>query len=125
MKLETWKKEGTLDKVKELTKYAKDKLQCSLSQLALAWSVRNGNVTTTILGATKPEQLQENLGCIPVARRMTAADDAAVEKILANAPEAYTGWGGNGFRPLERIESAEAPVRVMNFMLPPARTAKL
>merc|ERR1712079_305311 len=109
-KLETWKKDGTLDKVKELTKYAAEKLSCSVGQLALAWCVRNANATTTILGAQK----------------MTAADDEAVEKILANAPEDYSGWGGVGMRKIvNSIESAESPVRVSNFILPPTKRAKM
>lgn len=120
-KLETWKKDGTLDKVKELSKYASEKLACSVSQLALAWSIRNANATTTILGATKPEQLEENLGALAVAKKMTSADDEAVEAVLANMPEAYGGWGGAGMRQIQRLESAEAPVRVMNYMIPPQR----
>jgi len=125
-KLEAWKKDGTLDKVKELTKYASEKLSCSVSQLALAWSVRNANATTTILGATKPEQLKENIGAIAVAKKMTAADDEAVEKILGNAPEDYSGWGGVGMRKInDSIESAESPVRVTNFMLPPTKKTKM
>lgn len=125
VKLDSWKKDGTLDKVKELSKYASEKLDCSVSQLALAWSIRNANATTTILGATKPEQLRENLGAIAVAKKMTASDDDGVEAILGNAPDAYSGWGGAGMRQLERLESAEVPVRVTNFMLPPAKKQKI
>lgn len=53
--------------VRKLTKYAEDKFQCSVSQLALAWAAANPNVSTVILGATKPEQLKENFGAIPVS----------------------------------------------------------
>lgn len=120
-KLETWKSDGTLDKVKKLSALASEKLGCSVSQLALAWSIRNANATTTILGATKPEQLKENLGALAVARKMTAADDEAVEAVLGNKPEDYQGWGGAGMRQMERLESAETPVRVSNFVLQPAK----
>jgi len=32
-----------------------------MSTLALAWTIHNPNVSTCILGATKPEQLEENV----------------------------------------------------------------
>jgi len=119
--LDKWHNDGTLAKVDELEKYAKEKLECSVSQLALAWCVRNANATTTILGATKPHQLTQNLGALAVARKMTREDDDAVEDILKNAPEPYSGYGGNGVRKLERLESEDVPVRVSHLVLPPAR----
>lgn len=122
-KLETWQKDGTLEKVKQLSAYAAT-LSCSVGQLAIAWSIRNANATTTILGATKPEQLRENLGALAVAKRMTATEDAAVEAILGNKPEDYAGWGGAGMRQLARLETDEAPMRVVNYMLPPAKRAR-
>eukprot|EP00440_Ansanella_granifera_P028339 gb/GFBE01030797.1/.p1 GENE.gb/GFBE01030797.1/~~gb/GFBE01030797.1/.p1 ORF type:complete len:389 (+),score=81.55 gb/GFBE01030797.1/:1-1167(+) len=124
-RLETWQKDGTLDKVDQLSKYAREKLNCSVGQLAIAWSIRNANATTTILGATKPEQLKENLGAVAVARKMTAADDAAVEAILGNKPEDYSGYGGAGMRQIECLETEDAPVRVSNYVLPPAKRAKI
>lgn len=124
-KLEKWQKDGTLATVDELEKYAKEKLNCSISQLALAWSVRNANATTTILGATKPEQLRENLGALPVAQKMTRDDDDAVEAILNNAPEGYNGYGGKGMRQIDRLESEDKPVRVSSFVLPPAKRSKM
>ena len=38
-----------------------EKLNVSMSQLAIAWCLLNENVSTVILGASKMEQLQENL----------------------------------------------------------------
>eukprot|EP00811_Abedinium_folium_P001828 NODE_11675_length_1271_cov_12.799825.p1 GENE.NODE_11675_length_1271_cov_12.799825~~NODE_11675_length_1271_cov_12.799825.p1 ORF type:complete len:397 (+),score=89.49 NODE_11675_length_1271_cov_12.799825:169-1191(+) len=123
VKLEKWQQDGTMEKVRQLACYAKT-LDCSLGQLALAWSIRNANATTTILGATKPEQLRENLGALAVAERMTAKEDAAVEAILDNKPEDYNGWGGAGQRRVMRMESTETPPRVANFLLPPAKKTK-
>jgi len=119
-KLEKWKMDGTMEKVKELSAYAAT-LGCSLSQLAIAWSIRNADATTTILGATKPEQVQENLGALAIAKKMTAIEDAAVEAILGNKPEDYAGWGGTGRREIVRLETAQAPMRVVNYMLPAAK----
>lgn len=120
-KLDKWIKDGTIDKMKKLSSYAKEKLNCSVSQLAIAWCVRNANITTTLLGATKPDQLKENLGALAVAKKMTRTHDDEVEAILGNKPEDYGGWGGAGMRQIHRIESEEAPVRVSNYMIPPAK----
>ena len=62
---------GTLDKVARLTEWARAELDCSVTQLALAWCARNPNVTTVLLGATKVSQLEENLGAISVLERLT------------------------------------------------------
>ena len=97
------RKSGVIDKVRQLTAFARDELACSMTQLALAWCIQNKNVSTVLLGATKPHQLEENLGAIPVARRMSAAHMAAIEEILGNQPTAYGGYGGAGMRPLETI----------------------
>lgn len=102
-RLEEWHKDGKIAKVKELTEFAEKELQCSVSQLALAWCIQNKNVSTVLLGATKPEQLEENFGALAVARRLTPEHMAAIEKILGNKPEAYGGYGGSGFRSIDII----------------------
>jgi len=94
---------GVIDKVRRLSAFAQDELGCSMAQLALAWTVRNPKVSTVLLGATSPEQLQENLGAIPVARALTDAHMASIEAILANRPEPYQGWGGDGMRGLDTL----------------------
>jgi aryl-alcohol dehydrogenase-like predicted oxidoreductase len=39
--------------------------------MALAWCVKNPNVSTVILGASKEEQLKENLSALDVVPQMT------------------------------------------------------
>jgi aryl-alcohol dehydrogenase-like predicted oxidoreductase len=56
--------------VKELAGIARD-LDTTLPRLALAWCLRNPNVSSVILGASKPEQLQENFGALDVVDRLT------------------------------------------------------
>ena len=59
-------------------------LGCSLSQLGIAWVARNPNVSTVITGASKREQLVENLGALEVLPKLSPA---VLEKIdLALAP---------------------------------------
>ena len=87
-----------------MTLYAKRRFGCSVGQLAIAWCVKNQNVSTVLLGATKPEQLVENLGAISVAKRMTTQDLADIDGILKNKPASYNGWGGAGMRKLESMD---------------------
>lgn len=53
--------EGTLKAVQDLQPIAAD-LGVSMATLALAWVLRNDNVSAAIIGATKPEQVTENVG---------------------------------------------------------------
>lgn len=55
-------------------------LGCSLAQLAIAWINRNPRVSTVILGASRIEQLQDNLGALAVRPKLTAE---VVERIDA------------------------------------------
>lgn len=61
-RLEKWRKNGNIDKIQKLMDLAKKEFDCSVSQLAIAWCIKNPNVTTVLLGATKPDQLRQNLG---------------------------------------------------------------
>ena len=74
-----------------------------MTQLALAWCARNPNVSTVLLGATKPEQLTENLGAIAVARRLTPQHMDAIEAIAESKPDAYGGYGGAGMRDINTL----------------------
>ena len=95
--------DGTIDKIRELTAYAGEQLDCSMTKLALAWTIKNPNVTTVLLGATKVAQLEENLGAVEVARKLTDEHMEAIGKILDNAPEAWSGYGGAGMRAFNTI----------------------
>ena len=46
-------------------------LDATLAQLAIAWCTKNPRVSTVITGASKPSQLQDNLGALAVAERLT------------------------------------------------------
>jgi voltage-dependent potassium channel beta subunit len=64
-----------------------DELDCSLAQLALAWCLKNPNVSTVITGASKVEQVQENMQAIEVAERLDDAMLERIDQILGNKPE--------------------------------------
>ncbi len=63
--------------VKDLMAVATD-LDCTLAQLALAWCASNPNVSTVITGASRPEQVTENMKAIEVLDKL---DDAVLNRI--------------------------------------------
>ena len=78
-------------KAEKLAAIARE-LHITPSQLAIAWCLRNPHVSTAILGATKPEQLRENLGALPHVRKLTPELLQRIESIVANAPEQPTDY---------------------------------
>ncbi len=72
-----WMKEDLLNKVKGLAALANE-LEISMAALSIGWCIKNPNVTTAILGATKKEQLLENLSALNAVQKM---DDAVMKKI--------------------------------------------
>jgi aryl-alcohol dehydrogenase-like predicted oxidoreductase len=71
-----------VEKAKKLEVIAKE-LECSLSQLAIAWCLKNPHVSTVITGATKIEQLMENLGAIDVKANLTPEIMKKIDKAVA------------------------------------------
>jgi aryl-alcohol dehydrogenase-like predicted oxidoreductase len=47
-------------------------LGCTLAQLALAWCVKNPHVSTVITGASRPQQVVENMKALDVVPKLTA-----------------------------------------------------
>ncbi|HEX7593000.1 MAG TPA: aldo/keto reductase [Anaerolineae bacterium] len=75
-----------IEKVRQLTPIAAE-LGCTMAQLALAWCLKNPNVSTVITGASKPEQVVENMKALDVAVMLTEPVMARIETILGNKPE--------------------------------------
>jgi len=69
-----------LGAVPKLAKIAAE-LDTTLPRLSLAWCLKNPHVSTVILGASKVEQLQENLGALGVVDRLTPAIMARLDRI--------------------------------------------
>ncbi len=74
-----------VDKVKQLVPVASD-LGCSLAQLALAWCLKNQNISSVILGASRVEQLQENLKALEVEPKLTPDVLQRIDEIMGNKP---------------------------------------
>lgn len=86
-----WMKEhvitpGRVEKVKQLTPVAAD-LGGTLAQLALAWCLKNPNVSAVITGASRVEQVHENMKALDVVDRLTPDVMERIEKVLGNKPK--------------------------------------
>src|ERR1044072_4126560 len=75
-----------LDRVARVERIAKD-MNTSLAIFSIAWCIRNPNVTTAILGATREEQLSENLKALDVFPLLTLDIMEAVDQIMGTAPQ--------------------------------------
>lgn len=57
-----------------------ERLSLSMSQLALAWVLRDARVSSAIIGANRPEQIDENVGAVGV--RIDAATCREIDEVL-------------------------------------------
>jgi len=71
--------------VGELASVAGD-LGCTLAQLALAWCLKNPNVSTVITGASRPQQVQENMRAVEIAAKL---DATLIQRIDASVGSSY------------------------------------
>jgi voltage-dependent potassium channel beta subunit len=83
----TWLQKAVTDpdrnaKVAALEPIAKE-LECTLAQLAIAWCARNPNVSTVITGASRAEQVRENMAALEVIERLTPEVMDRIEQAVA------------------------------------------
>ncbi|KAL3673189.1 hypothetical protein V7S43_000914 [Phytophthora oleae] len=78
--------EEKTSKALQLAEVAKD-VGSSLPQLAIAWSVSNENVSTVLLGASRIEQLDENLKALEFVDKITPEIRAKIDAIAQFTPE--------------------------------------
>lgn len=85
----SWLKDTGLDKAKvafaeRLGKIARD-LGCTASQLAIAWCAKNPNVSTVITGASRPEQVSENMKAINIIPKLDDTVMALIDEASRDA----------------------------------------
>ena len=80
-----WMKDDMLSKVRGLAVLAKE-LGISMAELSIAWCIKNPNVTTAILGATKKEQLLENLKALDILPKLNEEVMQQIEGIVQTKP---------------------------------------
>ena len=64
-------------------------LNCKVAHLALAWVASKPSTSTVILGASKPEQVVDNLKALEVLPKLTPEVLEKIEEILGNKPKSW------------------------------------
>jgi aryl-alcohol dehydrogenase-like predicted oxidoreductase len=82
---ERWVMDEKLKKVKKLSELA-TKLGVTTAALSIAWCIKNPNVSTAILGATKKVQLLDNLKALEVLEKLTPELMEKIESIMKTKP---------------------------------------
>ena len=80
--LEQLTDKALIKKVGKLTEIAND-LGVSTAQLAIAWLLKNSNVSTVITGASRVEQVHQNMKAVDVVEKLTPDVMEAIEKVIA------------------------------------------
>lgn len=73
-------------KVKKMIPIAEE-LGITMAEMALAWTLKNPNVSTVITGASKPEQVKQNMKALAAVKKLTDDVMEKIEEILDNKPE--------------------------------------
>ena len=90
-----WKRTGkaewdaVIEKVNKLQPIA-DKLGIKMSTLALAWVLKNPNVSSAITGASSPGQVYENMRAVGAVDKLTPEIMQEIDDVLNNKPPAIT-----------------------------------
>jgi aryl-alcohol dehydrogenase-like predicted oxidoreductase len=79
-----WMRDDVLERVQQLSPLA-DQAGLSLAQLAIAWVLQNDNVSAAIIGASRPEQVTENVKAAGV--RLDADLLKAIDEVLEGVVE--------------------------------------
>ena len=82
-----WMVDDRIKKVKKLSEFAA-KLGTTTAALSIAWCIKNPNVSTAILGATRKQQLLDNLKALEVAATLTPEVMEKIESIMKTKPTA-------------------------------------
>jgi voltage-dependent potassium channel beta subunit len=82
---DSWVTEDKIKKVKKLGELA-EKLEVSTAVLSIAWCLKNPNVSTVILGATRKQQLLENLKALEAVNLLKAEVMDKIEKLMGTRP---------------------------------------
>ena len=67
-----------------------DKLGTSQARLAMAWVLKNPNVSSAITGASRPEQIYDTVKCLDLLPKMTEEIMKEIDDILGNKPTPLT-----------------------------------
>ena len=82
-----WMRDDVLSRVQQLKSVASE-LQLSMAQLAVAWVLQNDNVAAAIIGASRPEQVHENVKAsgVRIPAELMQRVDAALGDVVERDP---------------------------------------
>jgi aryl-alcohol dehydrogenase-like predicted oxidoreductase len=85
--IKRWMKDDVLSRVQELTPLAED-AGLSMAQLAVAWVLQNDNVATAIIGASRPEQVYDNVKAagVKLPAELLAKIDEVLDPVIERNP---------------------------------------
>lgn len=89
--LDRYGKTEAFEQAKKLGGLAKE-LEVPMAQLALAWCLKNPNVSAVITGASKAEQVAENMKSLDVVGKLNADVMQRIDEILQNKPAPVDDW---------------------------------
>lgn len=101
-------KELFLKRLRGLGEIAKE-MKCTQAQLALAWCLVNKDVSTAVIGSTKPHQLDDSLGALELMKKWTPELEKKIEEVMQNKPEPQTNFRTWQPFPDRRSVSVEYP----------------
>lgn len=84
--LESEEGQKRLQSVRELVPIAEE-LETTMPRLAIAWCLKNPNVSTVITGASKVSQVEENMKALELVPQLTDDVMENIEAVLDNTPE--------------------------------------
>jgi len=77
--------DDAINRVRQLTEIAND-LDCTMAQLAIAWLLRLPEISSVITGASRVEQVHQNMKAIEIKEKLTPDILEKIETVLANDP---------------------------------------
>ena len=102
------------DRLIKLQKLAKEKLNCTLAQLSIAWIIKNNDISTCILGAMKKEQIEENIGALEVYKKLNKDILEEIETIIKNVPLGEIDYFNN-FTPMPVRRNQQEGINKTSF----------
>ena len=87
-------KDGFSEKIKIVSKLKETaaELKVKLSQLSLAWCLKNPDVSTVITGASKVNQIKENIKALDILPKLNTEILQRIDKIMQNKPKPENDW---------------------------------
>ena len=82
-----WMRDDVLNAVQDLLPVA-DELGLSMAQLAVAWTLQNDNLACAIIGASRPEQIADNVGAsgVEIPAELMAKIDIVLGDVIERDP---------------------------------------